>query len=320
MAALASRLAAPTTRSAPASRLANILMRVTDSAALAPFLARLRAAYPAQQIDTAYLRAGEGQFNDVLIVNDALVFRFPRSPAVAQSLEHETALLLRLAGRLPLPTPRPTFQGRDPATGALAFIGYAMIPGEPLPNAALDATRDEAALGRMAAQLAAFLRELHSLPSHEVAPDAAPQGAGFWQELGAQFRQKLFPFMRADARGATERLFDELLATLRRDNPAPALIHGDFGGSNILYNRRTLAVTGVLDFGGAGIGDPAVDIAALSGFGDDFVARGFATYPAMQQMLPRARLYRSTFALQQALYALRDGNKEDFDDGIAGYI
>jgi hypothetical protein len=32
---------------------------------------------------------------------------------------------------------------------------------------------------------------------------------------------------------------------------------------------------------------------------------------------PCAHLYRGTFALQQALYALRDGNTADFEDGIA---
>lgn len=33
-----------------------------------------------------------------------------------------------------------------------------------------------------------------------------------------------------------------------------------------------------------------------------------------------ARLYQGTYALQQALYALRDGNEEDFADGIAAYV
>jgi hypothetical protein len=37
----------------------------------------------------------------------------------------------------------------------------------------------------------------------------------------------------------------------------------------------------------------------------------------MGQVLPRARLYCGTFALQQALYALRDGNTDDFEDGSA---
>ncbi|MBC8078368.1 MAG: phosphotransferase [Chloroflexales bacterium] len=295
-------------------------MHVTDPATLAPFLARLRAAYPSLEINTAHLRAGEGQFNDVLIVNDALVFRFPRSPAVAANVERETALLLRLADRLPLPTPNPIYQARAPATGALTFTGYAMIPGEPLWNEALATIRDEAALDRMAAQLAGFLRALHALPVREVAPDPSPQGDVFWEAMGAQFRAKLFPYMRSDARDAITRLFDALLDTLRRDAPTPALIHSDFGGSNILYDPATLAITGVIDFGGENVGDPAIDVAAFSGFGEDFVARGLAAYPAMGQLLPRARLYRGTFALQQALYALRDGNRADFDDGIAAYI
>ena len=37
-------------------------------------------------------------------------------------------------------------------------------------------------------------------------------------------------------------------------------------------------------------------------------------------MRERVQFYKSTYALQQALYALRDGDKESFDDGIAEYI
>lgn len=126
--------------------------------------------------------------------------------------------------------------------------------------------------------------------------------------------------MRPDARHVTDELFAALLDDLRRSPPAPTLRDGDFGGGNILFDPVRLEVTGVVDFGFCRPGDPAVDIAALSCYGEDFLARGFAVYPAMEQLLPRARRYRPTFALQQALYALRGGNHEDFADGIRDYL
>jgi aminoglycoside 2''-phosphotransferase len=99
------------------------------------------------------------------------------------------------------------------------------------------------------------------------------------------------------------------------------LRHGDFGTGNILYDPQTLHITGIIDFGFAGLGDRAVDIAGLAAsYGEAFVMRCAAIYPEIAQMLPRARLYRGTFALQQALYALRDGNPADFEDGMAGYV
>jgi aminoglycoside 2''-phosphotransferase len=107
---------------------------------------------------------------------------------------------------------------------------------------------------------------------------------------------------------------------LRRDPPRTVLCHGDFGGTNILYDADTRCITGILDWGFAGADDPASDIASLSCCGEEFLARGFVVYAAMEHLLPRARLYRGTLALQQALYALRDGNQEDFEEGMQAYI
>ncbi len=53
----------------------------------------------APELAVRTLRHDNGQFNDVLIVNDALVFRFPKSPATLVSLSGEVAILRALAGR-----------------------------------------------------------------------------------------------------------------------------------------------------------------------------------------------------------------------------
>jgi aminoglycoside 2''-phosphotransferase len=278
------------------------------------------AAYPELVLASVRPIVGAGQFNDVLVVNEELIFRFPRSPHVAATLAAETGLLARLQGRLPLPIPDPIYQARDPQTGALRFMGYRMLPGAPLWRDAMSAIRDERALDHLAVQLAEFLRALHTLPALDL---DAPimDSADSWAEMHAQFQGRLYAFMRPDARDDMDRLFGALLADLRRSPIQPALRHGDFGTGNILYDPQAPAITGIIDFGFTGLGDPAVDLAALAAsYGERFVARGCAVYPAMEQMLPRARLYQGTYALQQALYALRDGNQEDFDDGIAGYI
>lgn len=43
-------------------------------------------------------------------------------------------------------------------------------------------------------------------------------------------------------------------------------------------------------------------------------------YPEAQAMLERTNFYRSTFALLQALYGLRNGDLMSFEDGISEYI
>lgn len=279
----------------------------------------MQAAFPELRIAQARLRDAGGQFNAVLVLDEALVFRFPRVPQAGAALADELALLEHLDGRLPLPTPRPRYRARDPHTGALAFAGYPLLPGQPLWRADL-AALDQAALDQIALQLAGFLRALHGLPAPEWLRGRAPGPAARWAALFADFERELFGLIRPDARAAVLRLRDSILAALRRDQPAPALCHGDFGGSNLLYDPHTRRVCGVIDFGSAGLDDPAVDLAALSTYGEPFLARGLPAYPAMAAMLPRARLYRQTFALQQALYALRAGDQADLRDGLSAYV
>jgi aminoglycoside 2''-phosphotransferase len=282
----------------------------------------LTAAYPDLPIASVRLYMAEGQFNDILVVNEELIFRFPRSPHVAAMLAAEADLLVRLQGHLPLPIPYPIYQAREPQTGALRFMGYRMLPGIPLWREAVDTIAEERARDRMATQLARFLSALHTVPVAALGWDVPMMDdANWWAEMFAQFQDKLYPFMRPDARDDISHLFNALLDDLHRNHTRPALRHGDFGTGNILYDPQTLAITGIIDFGFAGMGDPALDVAALAGgYGEQFIVRCSAVYPEMEQMLPRARLYQGTYALQQALYALRDGNQEDFADGIAAYV
>jgi aminoglycoside phosphotransferase (APT) family kinase protein len=72
----------------------------------------------------------------------------------------------------------------------------------------------------------------------------------------------------------------------------PTLIHGDFGPSNILYDERTGALSGIIDWSSAGSGDPATDLAALIGpvsYSEDFADALLASYPTLAAELPRAQ-------------------------------
>src|SRR5262245_64958317 len=104
----------------------------TASDSTASYRSRLMATYPDLPIAGVRLHTAEGQFNDILVVNEELIFRFPRSPHVAATLAAETDLLVQLQGHLPIPIPDPIYQAHDSQTGALRFMGYRMLPGTPL--------------------------------------------------------------------------------------------------------------------------------------------------------------------------------------------
>lgn len=282
----------------------------------------IREEYPQLNIQQTQLNTN-GQFNDILIINGELVFRFPKYASAIPQLEAESAHLRALQEHLTLPIPNPIYHSRERTQVGRVFSGYKMIPGEPLWPETLQAL-DEATVQHLAEQVAGFLRQLHSLSAAELGLDLpTPEGNEVWADLYRRFRERLFPFMRVDARDEVVHAFEAFLGDARNQDYQPVLIHGDFGCSNILYDQRDQRITGIIDFSSISLGDPAVDIAALTcsvGYGEDFVKRFKRIYPDIDTLLPRTRFYTSTFALQEALYGIENNDQESFKAGIKDYI
>lgn len=281
---------------------------------------RIEAIWPGLIPPDATGRATRGQFNDVLIVDDAWVFRFPRSAAAAETLRTEVDLLRALQGRLPLPIPNPELVQLGLDASARGIAGYRFLRGEPLTRATVT-SRTPAEIVRIAVQIAGFLHDLHAIPEADLPTLPTADFPSDWADLFAAFSAELFPHMRPDARSAVTKSFADFLDGAGKSGFTLVLRHGDLGGENIRYDPASNRVTGVIDFGSATLGDPAVDLAALSWYGEAFVEALFQRYPVLADpgLRSRATFYRSTFALQQALWALRAGDTAEFEDGIGAY-
>ncbi len=291
-----------------------------DADASSKLLAQVDEAWPGLIPAGAAVRSTRGQFNDVLIVDDVLVFRHPRTAAAAKTLQTEVDLLRTLQGRLSLPVPNPVFVQCGAGSSERGIAGYRLLPGEPLTRETV-ASRTPVEIAHVAGQIAGFLRDLHAIPANDLPAIPTADSPADWANLFASFRAELFTFMRPDARATVAASFAEFLGTAGNAGFSPVLRHGDLGGENIRYDPATNRVTGIIDFGSAAMGDPAVDLAALSWYGDAFVAALSNGYPAFADpgVRSRAAFYRSTHALQQALWAIRAGDADEFEDGIAAY-
>ncbi|HEY8292942.1 MAG TPA: aminoglycoside phosphotransferase family protein [Thermomicrobiales bacterium] len=284
------------------------------------YIASIHAAYPALRIERMRLN-DEGQYNDILIVNDDLIFRFPRHDEGIERLEKEIALLDRIWPVLPLPVPEPTYRRFVPRAVGQVFAGYRMLPGEPLWRETAAAITDPIVVRRLAMQLAAFLCDLHGIPTDHVA-DVLPTADWhqLWAGLEEEMRTALFPHLPAAAQEQITARFSTFLDDPRNFTFTPTVIHGDFGSGNLLWDARTGAMTAVIDFDSVGLGDPALDVAALLTYGEPFLRQGLAAYPAMEAMLPRARFYLSTFMLQEALYGIEHDDPDAVERGLAPYM
>jgi aminoglycoside 2''-phosphotransferase len=288
----------------------------------APFVHQIETHYPELGIETAVLNQ-DGQYNNVLIVNDALVFRFAKVPAAIATLQQEIAIQTRIADHLTLAIPYPIYSHTETTIVGEAFVGYRMIPGQPLWRDAFQTVTDADARSRMAAQLARFLYELHHIPIGGLTPLDLPVGdtGQEWTELYQRIETKLFTYMRPDARQQVTAHFQPFFDNPERYEFEPTLRHGDFGTGNIIYDPQTASIVGIVDFGFAGLGDPATDFAGLYiSFGQAFYEQCYAVYPQMEQALPRVHFYCGTFALMEALFGLENDDRDAFESGIAQYV
>ena len=261
----------------------------------------------------------DGQNNDVLVVNGEFIFRFPKYAGALKRLRIETAILTGIQGHVSLPVPAPMFVSIEGRAVGEAFMGYRKLAGEPLWRETFQTIDDDETLERLASQLGRFLKELHSVPAESIGCELPALDTNVkCADLYARIREKLFQFMRPDAREWTERHFETFLNDKQQFDLV--LKHGDFGTSNILFDRQQRAICGVIDFGSSGLGDPAYDLAGLlSSYGEAFVRRCWKVYPEIESFMDRVRFYQGTFALEEALFGIENGDQAAFESGIARY-
>jgi aminoglycoside 2''-phosphotransferase len=292
--------------------------RRTNTDVLAQYRRRIQDVVPDLTIESLCLDP-QGQNNHVVIVNDVFIFRFPRYRGGIERLERETAALRVLGPRLPLPIPMPRWCSFEVPEPGMAFMAYTALPGEPL-NHLLATGTHGLDLSTVAGALGAFLTALHATPVDDVptiGPDAAETPGAHWQDLYDRMRSRLFQLMIPDARRWTERHFEPFLQRLRGQPPTICVIHGDFGASNMLFDAKSRRLTGIIDFGSLHHDDPAVDLAAASTLAPGILRHFRPTYPNLDAVLDRVAFYRGTFALQEALFGVENGDEQALRYGLS---
>jgi len=290
---------------------------------ISAFVCQIVRRYPDLRVETRTLNQ-DGQYNDVLIVNGSLVFRFARVPAAVKTLRIEVTVQRSLHDHLPLSIPNPIYHNLDTDVIGEAFAGYRLLPGKPLWRDAYAAIDDPQALERMATQLAGFLRALHAISVEDTIPAELPRYETLeqWASMYGRIRNNLFPHMRQEAREQVAAHFESFLDSDHgRYDHEPRLRHGDFGTGNIIYDPQRFSIAGIIDFGHVGLGDPACDFAGLLGsYGEAFYARCAEAYPAMAEGMDRVRFFQGTFALEEALFGFDNGDEAAFEAGMARYV
>ena len=196
-----------------------------------------------------------GTVNAIYRLGDRMCARMPRVAAWAQSLDRESEWLPKLAPHLSLDVPEPVARGCPGSGYPFPWAIYRWIDGRPYAD---DLVQDERAAARA---LARFIVELR-----RIDPAEAPRGGRRpLRELDAVTRRAIESSRGAIDGDAVAAAWSSALAAPVWDG-APVWVHTDLLRPNLLVDHGRLCA--VIDFGGAGVGDPAADvIAAWSVFG-----------------------------------------------------
>ncbi|MBT2210050.1 viomycin phosphotransferase [Actinomadura sp. NEAU-AAG7] len=260
----------------------------------------------------------QGQFHLVVMGSDRVVC-FPRTGAAAARLPERAAALRLLAGLdLGFRTPEPLLEGGACGTDEAPFLVLSRIPGEPLSSDALD---DADVLDAVAAQYATLLTDLARVGGDEAVRAVLPQEPhDRWRRFADDVRAELFQLMSDGGRLRAE---EELAVLDGLPHLNPAVVHGDLGAENVLWEWTDgrPRLSGVLDWDEVTLGDPAEDLAALdASYGREHLERVLVHGEwSNDGLVARIAAIRGTFALQQALAALHDGDEEELADGLSGY-
>ncbi len=203
---------------------------------------------------------GRGWDNVALLVNGEWVFRFPQRALAQQTMEGELACLAALPANLPLAVPRPRFVGHPGLGYPWVFSGYRELTGSTFCRAAVPMDQRIP----LAAPLGAFLHALHSLhlePSVRDTLHGDRIGRADLQRRLDALHTRLGEIASLPA-GINRSILWTRILELAGTEPwaeAPRVVHGDFYGRHLIVDA-VQRPCGVIDWGDAHLGDPALDL------------------------------------------------------------
>jgi aminoglycoside 2''-phosphotransferase len=247
----------------------------------------------------------EGMVNDIVVLDDGLTFRFPKSPRGRELLLQEAHLLSQIRPHVAVQIPELTLHDGK-------FASYQWLPGQPMTREYLQRleARSRSALLR---QLAIFLRDLHVTPLGTTGlshlSDAA-RSQEDWIAFYDRVREVIYPLLMNYQRESITALFEPVIKGELELGFTPVIVHGDLAPYHLLVDPDGPTLSGVIDFGVAGLGDPATDISLLLyNYGPDIVTAMADVYPVNAAVLARSRFWAGTLELQWALSGLEHDDR-----------
>lgn len=226
---------------------------------------------------------GEGWNSCAYLVNNELVFRFPKRADHWEELEREITFLAFAADGLPLAVPEYVKVAPDSPAVLCGYAAYRYLHGQAMDANALSREKRTSAAGA----IATFLRALHGLQPPSFVSSVLPREDEriVAEEYLSRADREIVPKLPPSEARALRTQFETYLGTSGNFSFRPAVLHADLSRDHVLMKDDT--IVGVIDFGDVSWGDPDYDFTYLFvDFGQAFIEEVAQRYghPDVEQL------------------------------------
>ncbi|MFA5961658.1 MAG: aminoglycoside phosphotransferase family protein [Parcubacteria group bacterium] len=249
----------------------------------------------------------KGWDNNVILLDDNFVFRFPKRVGYDLRFRSELKLLKYLETKLNLPIPHYAYVAENIPCG-----GYVKIPGIEMQPEIFNQL-EEKQIEQIAKQLGNFLSILHQTPIDFVKEYGFGEArSSYWwnkEQLGdtlQKLKELVFPRLEKEEISWIEHQIEQYSATSAGFENV--VIHSNIKPEHIFIDPVKKSLTGVIDFSDVEIADPALDFSGLWYYGDSFPEKVLSFYAGKidEGFLKRSKFY----------YLMRDvNNMLEISDG-----
>ncbi len=271
------------------------------------YLRRIEEEFPIKIKKYSYKRHAFG--NDVFIINDKVVFRFPRTEQARNHLKHEIDFLNFLKDRVKINIPRYSFISPNGD-----FAGYDIITGNTL-TPSIFKNLSKKNKEKVVNQLIAFVNNFHRLKLNDFAkykPGKREDFIPIEKRIENELKEKLFPKLSKKEIEIIINFYKKSKKYLQ-NVPSSCAIHGDLYAYNIIWSKDKSEI-GVIDFSDYLIADPARDFEVFYDFGPEYAEIAYEKYegPKDKEFLQRAQIYYKVHGIYTLLSSLL-GARMSFD-------
>jgi aminoglycoside 2''-phosphotransferase len=227
---------------------------MVDDLTASDILDLISESFPSMNLSTITIN-NRGWNNLVAIVNNAIVFRFPKRPEDENIMRREIRLIRKL-GSFPVALPDYTYISKS----GKFFAGYPIIPGNSLNTSS---TLGKGLIRDMRSILR-YLRNFDVSVARSVGTPVYDKGSWLKRhlEILESFEQSLSGITGMSYFSALMEELVHAMSGLCAD--CFSFAHGDLYRGNVVISQRHDRINGVIDWGNAFCGDYVFDIAALT--------------------------------------------------------